>query len=78
MLSGLPEGRCWCPHWGFIFKGQITVIYANREEVFKAGDAFCMTPGHVPTAPKGSEFLQSSPAEALGQTVAAIQAARRQ
>jgi hypothetical protein len=75
MLSGLPEGRCWCPHWGYIFSGQITVTYADREEVFEAGDAFYMTPGHVPATTKGSEFLQISPAEALNETVAAIQAA---
>jgi len=34
-----------------------------------------MTPGHVPATTKGSEFLQISPAEALNETVAAIQAA---
>jgi hypothetical protein len=78
MLSGLPEGRCWCPHWGYIFKGQITVNYADREEVFEAGDAFFMTPGHVPAATKGSELLQISPAQAMNETIAAIQASMQQ
>lgn len=78
MLAGLPEGRCSCPHWGYVFKGQITVTYANREEVFEAGDAFYMPPGHVPSTTAGSEFLQISPAEALNETVAAIQAAMQQ
>jgi hypothetical protein len=78
MLAGLPEGRCWCPHWGTLFKGQITVTYADREEVFEAGDAFYMTPGHVPATAKGSEFLQISPAEAMNETIAAIQASMQQ
>ena len=54
------------------------MTYADREDVFEAGDAFSMTPGHVPAAMKGSEFLQISPAEALNATVAAIQAAMQQ
>jgi hypothetical protein len=24
-----PTGRCECPHWGFIFKGQMTASYAR-------------------------------------------------
>jgi len=78
MLAGLFEGRCWCPHWGYVFKGEITVSYVDREEVFEAGDAFYMTPGHVPAATRGSEFLQISPAEALKETVAAIRASMPQ
>ena len=66
------------PSLGLHLQGQITVTYADREEVFEAGDAFYMTPGHVPAATKGSEFLQISPAEALNETVAAIQAAMQE
>ena len=61
MLSGLHEGRCWCPHWGYIFKGRITVTYADREEVFEAGDAFYMTPGHVPAGKEGQRVLADQP-----------------
>ena len=64
------------PSLGYVFMGQMTVTYADREEVFEAGDAFYMTPGHVPAATKGSEFLQISPAETMNETVAAIQAER--
>jgi hypothetical protein len=63
------------PSRGLYLQRPVTVAYADREEVFEAGDAFYMTPGHVPAATKGSEFLQISPAEALNETVAAIQAA---
>src|SRR5207245_7421707 len=25
LLKGLPDDRCQCPHWGFLFKGRIVV-----------------------------------------------------
>src|SRR3954462_12376495 len=58
MLAGLPGGMCQCPHWGVITKGRMTVRYADREEVFEAGDAFYMPPGHAPAAVAGTEFVQ--------------------
>jgi hypothetical protein len=24
LMKGLPDGRCQCPHWGYILKGQWT------------------------------------------------------
>ncbi len=44
MFKGLPGEACPCPHWGYLFAGKITVTYADREEVYQAGDAFYMTP----------------------------------
>src|SRR4051812_22531803 len=55
LLKGLPDDRCQCPHWGYMFAGRITVTYSDREEVFEAGDAFYMSPGHVPAADAGTE-----------------------
>jgi hypothetical protein len=72
MLASLPGGRCQCPHWGVMTKGQMTVTYADREEVFEAGDAFYMTPGHTPAAQAGTEFIQFSPTDLLAETEAAI------
>jgi len=65
MLKGLPNDRCQCPHWGYLFAGQLRVRYADHEELIEAGDSFYMPPGHVPAASAGSEFVQFSPAEAL-------------
>ena len=50
MLKGLPGGNCSCPHWGYVLKGRIIVRYDDHEEVFEAGDAFYMPPGHTPEA----------------------------
>ena len=74
LLRGLPGDSCQCPHWGFVFAGTITVSYADREETYQAGDAFYMTPGHVPAAEAGTEFVQFSPREQLAETVAAMMA----
>ena len=46
MLKGLPDDRCPCPHWGYVVKGQLRVIYADRQEVLRAGDLYFMAPGH--------------------------------
>ena len=74
MLKGLPGDSCQCPHWGYLFAGKITVSYADREETYQAGDAFYMTPGHVPAAEAGTEFVQFSPKEQLAETMAVIKA----
>jgi hypothetical protein len=72
MLSGLPGGRCQCPHWGYVLKGRVTVRYAGHEEVCEAGDAFYMPPGHAPAAEAGTEIIQISPSDQLQETEAAI------
>jgi hypothetical protein len=65
LLRGLPDDRCPCPHWGYVFKGRLTFRLGDREETYAAGDAFSVPPGHVPTAEPGTEYLQFSPAEEL-------------
>jgi hypothetical protein len=75
ILASLPEGNCACPHWGYVFKGRLTVRYADHEETFEAGDAFYMPPGHAPAADAGTELLQISPADKLAEVDAAIAAA---
>ena len=74
LLKGLPGDSCPCRHWGYLFTGKITVTYADRIEVYQAGDAFLMTPGHVPAAEAGSEFLQFSPRQEIADVHAHIQA----
>ncbi len=54
LLRGLPGDSCQCPHWGYLLAGKITVSYADHEETYQAGDAFYMTPGHVPAAETGT------------------------
>lgn len=74
LLKGLPGDSCQCPHWGYLLAGKITVSYSDHDEVYQAGDAFYMPPGHVPAAEAGSEFIQFSPKDQLAETMAAIKA----
>jgi quercetin dioxygenase-like cupin family protein len=48
-----------------VLKGRLTYRFADHEEVFEAGDAFYLPPGHVPLADAGSELVQFSPSEEL-------------
>jgi hypothetical protein len=65
-MKGLPDGRCQCPHWGYVIKGKMTARFADRDEVFETGDAFYAPPGHVPvTNEPGTEFVSFSPSDEL-------------
>lgn len=77
LLRGLPGDSCPCPHWGYLFAGKITVTYADRVEVYQAGDAFLMSPGHVPAAEAGTEFVQFSPTDQLNEVRAHMMATAR-
>jgi hypothetical protein len=66
VMKGLPDNRCQCPHWGYVFKGRMTARYADRDEVFEVGDAFYTPPGNVPVKNEpGTEILWFSPSEEL-------------
>ncbi len=72
LLEGLPGDSCQCPHWGYVLKGRLTYRFADHEEVFEAGDAFYLPPGHVPLADAGSELVQFSPSEELREVTEAM------
>jgi glyoxylate utilization-related uncharacterized protein len=73
MLKGLPDDRCPCPHWGYVLKGTLTFQYADREEVFAAGDAFYLSPGHIGVSNEpGSQYVQFSPTAELAEVSAVI------
>jgi hypothetical protein len=73
VMKGLPDDRCQCPHWGYVFKGKMTARYADREEVFEAGDAFYVPPGHIQVNNEpGTEFLYFSPSEDLREAEAVM------
>ena len=73
LMKGLPDDRCQCPHWGYVIDGKLTFRYADREEVFEAGDAFYTPPGHVPVKHEpGTEVVMFSPADELRKTEAVM------
>jgi hypothetical protein len=72
MFTGLPDGMCQCPHWGYVLKGKQTWKFADHEEVFEAGDAFYVGPGHIPVFEAGTEMIQFSPTREMKATDEAI------
>ena len=69
LVKGLPDDRCQCPHWGYVFKGKLVFEYADGEETYEAGEAFYAPPGHVPVLhAAGTELVMFSPAEELRKT----------
>ena len=73
LLKGLPDDRCQSPHWGYVTKGKLTFRFADREEVFEAGDAFYLAPGHIGVGNEpGTEYVQFSPTDDLREVSEAI------
>lgn len=71
-LKGLPGDSCECPHWGYVFKGKLRVIYADHEEVVTADEAYFLPPGHNFVAEEDCELIMFSPKEELKKVVEAI------
>jgi hypothetical protein len=76
LLAGLSEGKCKCPHWGYIFQGEIGVVYdTGEQETVGAGSAFYAPAGHTTwRAAAGTEMLMFSPTDLLAEVEAAIKA----
>jgi hypothetical protein len=73
VLKGLPDDQCQCPHWGYMLTGKATFRVGDRDEVFEAGDAFFLPPGHVGIQNEpGTEYVQFSPTKELKETEAVI------
>ena len=74
LFQGLPNDSCQCPHWGYVIKGAYRVRYTDgTEEVFRAGDAYYMPPGHSPVMDADSEIIEFSPMEALKETMEVVE-----
>ena len=72
LVEGLVGDLCQCPHWGYVIKGRLRYRFADCEEVFGAGDAYYVGPGHIPVFEPGLEYVEFSPAAEVRQTMAVI------
>ena len=68
LFAGLPHDECQCPHMGYVISGKLAFRSADGEEVFEAGDAYYVGPGHTPVLFAGTEVVEFSPTEELGRT----------
>jgi hypothetical protein len=73
LFKGLPDDRCQSPHWGYVVRGQVTFHYADRQEVYEAGDAYHAPPGHIPVISAGTEIIEFSPSAESARTVEVVQ-----
>jgi hypothetical protein len=72
LFRGLPDDRCQSAHWGYVIDGKVTFHYADRDEVYEAGDAYYAEPGHIPEVTAGTEVVEFSPTEEYGRTMEVV------
>ena len=66
-FKGLPG-----EHMGYVLKGKVGFRTSGGEELFEAGDAYYVGPGHTPVLYAGTEVVEFSPSEKLGQTMEVV------
>lgn len=69
IFKGLPDDRCQCPHWGYVVKGRVRVLYAGRDEVLREGDVYYMPPGHTTVFEEDTEVVEFSPKGEYQKTI---------
>ncbi|MFN8663453.1 MAG: hypothetical protein U0075_16300 [Thermomicrobiales bacterium] len=69
IFVGLPDDRCQCPHWGYVIRGRVRVLYADHEETLQAGDAYYLAPGHTTIFEDDTEMVEFSPAGEYQKTM---------
>jgi hypothetical protein len=72
LFAGLPDDRCQCEHWGYVFEGTLVFHTATGDEEFVAGDAYFVGPGHTPVIFEGTSLVEFSPTERLNQTMEVV------
>jgi hypothetical protein len=73
LFQGLPDDHCQCPHWGVVIVGELTYRFSDgTSETAKAGEAYYARPGHLPLPAAGTETMEFSPTDGLGETMAII------
>ncbi len=57
---------------GYVIKGKVGFRSGGSEELFEAGDAYNVGPGHTPILYAGTEVVEFSPSDKLGQTMEVV------
>jgi hypothetical protein len=72
-FQGLPDDRCQCDHWGYLFKGSFRVTYIDGpDEIVRAGDAYHLRPGHFVQTLEPVEVIEISPVEEHERTMSTV------
>jgi hypothetical protein len=54
--------------------GELAFRYADREEIYEAGDAYYAPAGHVPVVTAGTEVIEFSPTQEYRRTLEVLTA----
>jgi hypothetical protein len=57
---------------GYVIRGRLGFRSADGEETFEAGDAYYVGPGHTPILYAGTEVVEFSPTDKLGETMEVV------
>ena len=69
LFVGLPDDSCQSPHWGYVFKGKIRLMYQDHDEVISAGEAYFAPPGHRVECLEDAETVEFSPTADFQKTM---------
>lgn len=72
LFAGLPDDRCQCEHWGYVFEGKVVFHSARGDEEFMTGEAYFVGPGHTPTIFSGTSLVEFSPTDRLNETMEVV------
>jgi hypothetical protein len=72
LFAGLPDDRAQLPRFGYVVAGRTGFRVPDREETYEAGDAYYVPPGHTPIHYAGTELVEFSPTEVLGETIPVV------
>lgn len=74
LFEGLPDGECQLRRLGYVVAGTVEFRIGGRTEIYTAGDAYYVPPGHVPIHHDGAQIVEFSPTELLGGTIGVVMA----
>jgi hypothetical protein len=72
LFVGLPDDRCQCDHWGYVFEGRVVFHTGGGDEEFVGGDAYYVGPGHTPAIFAGTTLVEFSPTDRLNETMEVV------
>lgn len=73
LFQGLPNDMCPAPHWGYVIKGRLRIVYEDGpDEIIQAGEICYLPPGHVPIIEEDTEFFEVSPPAEMDDVLAAF------
>ena len=72
LFKGLPDNRCQCHHFGYLFEGELVIRYADHDETIRAGQAYYIPPGHLPLVRETSRGVEFTRTTELQQTMQVV------